>query len=158
MHYIGQAFVVDDLVHMDIWGPFSKASIHGEKYFLTIVDDFSRYTWVVLLKSKSEVKMHVQNFIALIENQFDSKIKCIHSYNGPKFFLKDLFATKGIIHHTSCVYTPQQNGRVKRKHQHILNIARALMFQSQLLEYLWSHAIKHSVFLINRIPSPVTNK
>ena len=82
---------------------------------MTIVDDFSRYTWVVLLKSKSEVKMHVQNFIALIENQFDSKIKCIRSDNGPKFFLKDSFATKGIIHHTSYVYTPQQNGHVERK-------------------------------------------
>nr|KYP46809.1 Retrovirus-related Pol polyprotein from transposon TNT 1-94 [Cajanus cajan] len=129
----------------------SKASIHGEKYFLTIVDDFSRYTWVVLLNSKSKVKMHVQNFIALIENQFDSKIKCIRSDNGPEVFLKDLFATKGIIHHTNCVYTPQQNRCVERKHQHILNVTRALMFQSQLLEYFWSYAIKHLVFLINRI-------
>jgi len=64
---------------MDIWGPFSKAFIHGEKYFLTILDDFSRYAWIVLLKSKSEVKIHVQNFISLIENQFDSKIKCIRT-------------------------------------------------------------------------------
>jgi len=68
---------------MDIWGPFSKASIHGEKYLLTILDDFSRYAWIVLLKSKSEVKIHVQNFISLIENQFDSKIKCIRTDNGP---------------------------------------------------------------------------
>lgn len=56
-----------------------------------------------------------KNFIALIENQFDSKIKCIRSDNGPNFFLKDSFATKGIIHHTSYVYTPQQNGHVERK-------------------------------------------
>jgi hypothetical protein len=54
--------------------------------------------------------MHVQNFIALIENQFDSKIKCIRSDHGPEFFLKDLFATKGIIHQTSCVYTPNKIG------------------------------------------------
>lgn len=119
-----------DLIHMDIWGPFSQVSIHGHKYFLTIVDDYSRCTWIVLLKTKINVKMHVQNFIALIENQFDSKIKCIRSDNGPIFFLKDLFSSKGIIHHTSCVYTPQQKGRVERKHQHILNVARALMFQS----------------------------
>jgi len=93
---------------MDICGPFSKASIHGERYFLTILDDFSRYAWIVLLlKSKSEVKIQVQNFISLIENQFDSKIKCIRTDNGPEFFLKDFFASKGIIHHTNCVYTPQ---------------------------------------------------
>ena len=106
---------------MDIWGPFSKSSIHGHRYFLTILDDFSRYTWVVLLKSKSEVKTHVQNFINLIENQFETKIKCIRSDNGPEFFLKEFFSSKGIIHQTSCVYTPQQNGRVEHKHQHILN-------------------------------------
>ncbi|WVY96787.1 hypothetical protein V8G54_028938 [Vigna mungo] len=46
-----------ELIHMDIWGPFSKTSIHGHKYFLTILDDFSRYTWVVLLKSKGENKV-----------------------------------------------------------------------------------------------------
>jgi hypothetical protein len=56
---------------MDIWGPSSKVSIHGHKYFLTIVDDYSRYTWVVLLKSKAEVQTHVKNFVALIENQFE---------------------------------------------------------------------------------------
>jgi len=37
-----------DLVHVDIWGPFSIISVHGHKYFLTIVDDFSRYTWIFL--------------------------------------------------------------------------------------------------------------
>nr|KYP36109.1 Retrovirus-related Pol polyprotein from transposon TNT 1-94 [Cajanus cajan] len=144
-----------DLIHMDIWGPFSKASIHGHKYFLTILDDFSRYTWVVLLKSKSEVKTHVHNFINLVENQYETKVKCIRSDNGPEFFLRDFFNSKGIIHQTSCVYTPQQNGRVERKHQHILNVARALMFQSKLPSNFWSYAIKHAIFLINRVPSPI---
>jgi len=44
---------------MDIWGPFSQSSIRGHKYFLTIVDDFSRFTWIVLLKSKGEVRTHI---------------------------------------------------------------------------------------------------
>jgi len=95
-----------DLVHMDIWVPFSKISIHGHKYFLTIVDDFSRFTWAVLLKSKSEVQMHVQNFVALIETQFHTTIKCIRPDNGLEFFQKNYFSSKGILHQTSCVYTP----------------------------------------------------
>ena len=37
-----------DLIHVDVWGPYSLSSIHGHKYFLTIVDDYSRYTWVFL--------------------------------------------------------------------------------------------------------------
>lgn len=99
---------------MDIWGPFSKASIHGHKYFLTILYDYSRYTWIVLLKSKSEVKIQVQNFVALVENQFETTVKCIQFNNGPEFLQKDFFSSKGIIHQTSFVYTPQQNGRVER--------------------------------------------
>lgn len=93
-----------------IRGPFSKPSIHGHKYFLTILDDYSSYTWIVLLKSKSEVKLHIQNFISLIENQFQAKEKIIRHANGPEFLLKDFFASKWILHQTSCVYTPQQNG------------------------------------------------
>jgi len=140
---------------MDIWSPFSQVSIHGHKYFLTIVDDFNRFTWVILLKAKSEVQSNIQNFIALIERQFDSKIKLIRFDNGPEFSLKDFYASKGIIHQTSCPYTPQQNARVERKHQHILNVARALLFQSEIPNKFWSYAIKHVVFLINRVPSPV---
>ena len=43
-----------DLVHCDLWGPFSVPTIKGYKYFLTIMDDYSRCAWVYLLKSKSE--------------------------------------------------------------------------------------------------------
>jgi len=144
-----------DLIHMDLWGPFSQSSVHGHKYFLTIVDDFSRYTWIVLLKTKGDVCIHVQNFVSLIENQFHLSIKCIRSDNSPEFLQKHFFASKGILHQTSCIYTPQQNGRVERKHQHILNVARALMFQSQLPKQYWSYAVKHAIYLINCIPSPI---
>jgi len=71
------------------------------------------------------------------------------------FFLKSFLASKGILHQTSCVETPQQNERVERKHQHILNVARALMFQSHLPTHFWSYAIKHVVYLINWVPSPI---
>lgn len=46
--------------------------------------------------------------------------------------MKDYFLANGILFQTSCVGTPQQNGRVERKHKHILNVARALQFQGRL--------------------------
>jgi len=52
-----------ELLHLDIWCPLAQTSVHGHKYFLTIVDDFSRFLWVILLKTKAEVSLHVKNFI-----------------------------------------------------------------------------------------------
>ena len=59
----------------------------------------------------------------MVETQFCAKIKFLRSGNGTKFFMKDFFKTKGILHQLTCVDTPQQNAIVERKHQHILNVA-----------------------------------
>jgi len=55
-----------DLIHVDLWEPYSISSIHGHKYFLTIVDDYSTYTWIFPLKEKSEVVKTLENFVTLI--------------------------------------------------------------------------------------------
>jgi hypothetical protein len=143
-----------DLVHMDIWGPLSIPSISGFKYFLTIVDDKSRFTWIYLMKLKSETPTLIQNFVKMVHTQFNTKIKCIRSDNGHEFKLSNFYHDHGIVHQNSCVATPQQNGVVERKHQHILAITRALMFQSHLPKTFWAHAVSHSVHIINRLPTP----
>jgi len=57
-----------ELSHFDIWGPLDQTSVHGHKYFLTIVEDFSRFLWVILLKIKAKISLQVKNFIQLIDN------------------------------------------------------------------------------------------
>ncbi|GJT57055.1 ribonuclease H-like domain-containing protein [Tanacetum coccineum] len=100
-----------ELVHLDLWGPYRVSSREGFKYFLTIVDDYSRAVWTYLLKTKDEVFDCFVNFIKLIHNQFNTKIKTIRSDNGTEFVnnkMFTLFSDLGIIHHTSCTHTPSK--------------------------------------------------
>ncbi|KAK2375797.1 putative mitochondrial protein [Trifolium repens] len=144
-----------DLIHFDIWGPISIKSVHHHSYFLTAVDDYSRYTWIILMKTKSEARQHVQNFIIFAETQHNCSVNSIRTDNGPEFIMPTYYASKGILHQSSCVETPQQNGRVERKHQQILNIGRALLIQSNLPKSFWSYAVSHAIYIMNRVPTPV---
>ncbi|OMO88956.1 Integrase, catalytic core [Corchorus capsularis] len=144
-----------DLVHIDIWGDNYAPTFKGDTYFLTIVYDLSRFTWVFLMKNKSEARVIVQNFVALAKVQFNAEVRCIKTDNGQEFNMAPFYESKGILHQTSCIKTPQQNSIVERKHQHILNVARSLRFQASLPIDFWGECVLHAVFLINRIPTKV---
>jgi len=78
--------------------------------------------------TKSKTRIHIENFIAYVKNQFENSVKIIRTDNGEKIAMKMFFSSKGIIHQTTCVETPEQNGIAERKHQHILNVTQALIF------------------------------
>ncbi|KAL1190668.1 Retrovirus-related Pol polyprotein from transposon RE2 [Cardamine amara subsp. amara] len=102
--------------------------------------------------------MTLRNFVALVERQFDKKIKIIRSDNEAEFLsVGDYLREKGILHETSCVSTPQQNGRVERKHRYILNVASAFRFQSHLPVEFWGFCILTAGYLINRTLTAVLN-
>ncbi|CAN1181640.1 Retrovirus-related Pol polyprotein from transposon TNT 1-94 [Linum perenne] len=144
-----------ELIHTDIWGPLRVVSYDGFSYFLTIVDDHSRAVWTFLMRHKSETKHLLQSFCQMVCNQFNTKVRTIRSDQGLEFQLKDFYAQQGIEHQMSCVERQEQNGRVERKHQDILNIARALRFQAGLPLKFWSDCILHAVYLLNRLPTPL---
>nr|GEX89942.1 retrovirus-related Pol polyprotein from transposon TNT 1-94 [Tanacetum cinerariifolium] len=151
------AFVFE-LIHCDLWGPYKTTSSCGALYFLTIVDDFSRSVWVYLLVHRSEVFESMKMFLAMVKRQFNKHVKIVRSDNETEFAcMKRFFLDEGIIFQTSCVGTPQQNGRVERKHRHILNVARALRFQSSLPIDFWGECILTAGYLINPTLSSILN-
>lgn len=95
-----------DLLHGDLWDPFSSVSILGHKYFLALVDDFNRYTWIIFLKNKYETRTNIIKFISYIERQFKTILKCFWFDNGFEFSMDPFFQSKGIIHQRPCVETP----------------------------------------------------
>ena len=144
-----------DLLHTDIWRPFSAPTPEGYKYFLTIVDDHTRVTWIYLLRTKSEVLQVFLDFLSMVERQYKAHVKGVRSDNAPELKFTSLYKKKGIIAYHFCPETPQQNSVVERKHQHILNVACSLMFQAHVPLQYWGDCVLTAVFLINRLPTPL---
>lgn len=108
-----------------------------------------------MLKNKGEVSIVFPLFLKHVSTQYNAKVKAVRFDNAPELASTDLLKDLGMIHYFSCAYTPQQNSVVERKHQHLLNIARALLFQSNVPLAYWSDCIMTAIFLINRMPSPL---
>ena len=71
-----------DLVHIDVWGPCRTASTLGFQYFVTFIDDYSRCTWLFLMKSRAELFSIFQKFYAEILTQFNISIRVLRSDNA----------------------------------------------------------------------------
>lgn len=144
------------LLHIDVWGPYKVHIREGFKFFLTIVYDHSRNTWVTLLKNKSDSFSVLMKFVTLAHTQFDRKVKIVRSDNALEFedsHCKALYDSYGIVHQTTCVDRAQQNGRCERKHRNILEMARCLRMQAGLPKTYWGECVLTSAFLINRLPT-----
>ena len=111
-----------ELVHIDTWGPFSVPTVDGFRYFFTIVDDFSRATWLYMLKQKSDVITVFPNFLRMVETQYNTKVCSVRSDNAHELKFTALFLKEGIKTYHSCPETPEQNSVVERKHQHKISV------------------------------------
>jgi hypothetical protein len=147
-----------ELVHSDVWGPARTTGLCGARYFVTFIDDHSRLTWVYVLKDRSQLFATFQSFYAEISNQLNAKLLAFRTDNAREYTessFQEFLTSRGIIHQTSCVRTPQQNGIAERKNGPILAIARALMLQMHVPKPFWADAVLTATYLLNRMPSRV---
>ena len=147
-----------DLVHSDIWGPAPITTVHGYRYYVLFIDDYSRFTWIYFLKHRSELSRTYIEFANMIRTQFSSPIKILRTDNALEYkdsILLSFLSQQGTIVQRSCPHTSQQNGRAERKHRHILDSVRALLLSASCPEKFWGEAALTSVYTINRLPSSV---
>jgi histone deacetylase 1/2 len=142
-------------VFSDVWGPAPKSGGHFS-YYVSFIDDFSKYTWVYLIKHKSEVFSCFREFQILVERQLNCKILAMQTdWGGEYQSLNSFFKQVGISHHVSCPYAHQQNGSAERKHRHIVEMGLTLLAHSSMPLKFWDEAFLTAVFIINRLPSRV---
>jgi transposase InsO family protein len=129
-----------ELIHFDLCEMNGVLTKGGKKYFMTLIDDSTRYCYVYLLKSKDETLNFFKNYKAEAENQLDRKIKRLGSDHGGEYFSNefDLFcAEHGIIHERTPPYSPQSNGVAKRKNRTLTDLVNALLDTSGLSKEWW---------------------
>jgi transposase InsO family protein len=119
-----------ELIHSNICEMNDVLTEGGQKYFMTIIDDASRYCYVYLLKTKDEALNCFKTYKAEVENQLEKKIKCFMFDRGGEYFSNefDLFcAEHGIIHKRMSPYSPQSNGVAERKNHTLTDLINSML-------------------------------
>ena len=158
-----------ELVHSDVCGPIEVQSLGGARYFVSFIDDFSKWTVVYFMRRKSEVLEYFKQFRTLAENRHSTKMGSLHireyhcnegtnevdqltlkvlrSDNGGEYLSNDFkrFLSDEGIHHQLTVYTPQQNGVAERMNRTLLDLARSMMHHKSLPKHFWAEALSTAV-------------
>lgn len=150
------------LIHIDICGPIP--AMGGFRYFITFIDNFSRYGWIDLLHEKSESLDAFKTFKAATELKLGVKIMFVISDRGGEFyrrydetgrnpgpfarFLQDC----GIEAQYTMPGTPQQNGVAERRNHTLMDMVRCMLSHSALPEFLWGDSLKTATYILNHVP------
>jgi transposase InsO family protein len=143
-----------EIVHTDLVGPTTTKVLKGEKYFMLLVDDYTRMTAVFFLKNKLEAFENFKIYKEMVENEMDSRIKCLRSDNGGEFTSKefmDYCSSHGIKRQLSVARTPQHNGVVERKNKIVQEMAPTMLMDFKLTDIFWTQAVHTKVHIQNRV-------
>ncbi|MCO5603740.1 hypothetical protein L7F22_057892 [Adiantum nelumboides] len=144
------------LVHSDVCGPMRTPSVGNSLYFVTFIDDFSRFCWVYPLKAKSDVFAIFQHYVSMVENETGCKVQTLRTDRGGEYMsgaFKDFLGKKGIKHQCTLPYTPQQNGVAERKNRSLMEMARCMLKAKSLPHKLWMEAVACAAHVLNRCPT-----
>nr|GEX55176.1 hypothetical protein [Tanacetum cinerariifolium] len=126
-------------LHTDLCGPMRVQTINGNKYILVIVDDYSRFSWIKILRSTDETPEVVIKFIQQIQVGLNKTVRYVRTDNGTEFVnhtLTEYYKRIGIFHQKTVSRTPQQNDVVERRNRTLVEAARTMLIFSKALMFL----------------------
>ena len=162
--FTGHSERVDDLlgfVHIDVCGPISSTAKGGYQYFITFINDYSRYGYLYLMKHKDESFEKFKTFKNEVQNQLRKSIKALQIDRGGEYLSQDFddyFKYCGIVSQFTPPRTPQWNGVSEWRNGTLLDMVRSMMSQSNLPISFWGYVLETATFLLNRIPSKLFQK
>ncbi|GBL75923.1 Retrovirus-related Pol polyprotein from transposon TNT 1-94, partial [Araneus ventricosus] len=143
------------MIHSDLCGPVEPATLSGERYVLTFVDDYSRFCEVRLIKKKSDIAVEFKKFLKV--NDTVKRIRCDNAKEYVSGELQKVASNAGVEIDPCPPYTPQLNGVAERMNRTLFNKARAMLYDSKLPKSCWGYAIQTAAFLHNIIPCTSIN-
>ena len=145
-----------ELIHSDLCEMNGVLTKGGKRYFMTLIDDATRFCYVYLLQTKDEALDYFKIYKAEVENQLERKIKRLRSDRGGEYFSKlfDEFCEEhGIIHERTPPYSPQSNGVAERKNRTLTDLVNAMLDTAGLSKAWWGEALLTSCHVLNRVPN-----
>ena len=141
-------------MHSDVCGKVNTKSLNGSQYFLTFIDDKTRYTWVYFLKTKDQVYEKFLEWKAMVEKSSSQKVKILRTDNGGEYTSKKFesyLKKEGIRHEVTIPKTPEQNGVAERMNRTLVEMTRSML--SDMSRVFWAEALSTAVYLRNRSPT-----
>jgi hypothetical protein len=145
-----------DRMFMDLWGPASVESIGRKKYSLDFTDDSTRWSEVDFLATKDQCFKSYCTFEKSLETQYGVKIKILRCDRAGEFMSDEFMEhtnSKGTRREFTVHDTHEQVGVAERLNRTKLELARAMLFESGLPIFLWAEAVRHMIWLKNRLPT-----
>ncbi|OUC43869.1 integrase core domain protein [Trichinella nativa] len=150
-----------ELIHSDRCGPMLTATPSDHRYMMTLIDDYSRFTVVYLLKTKDEAVDRIKDYVATLHTKFGRNPVTLRTDNGREYVnqrLRSFLREKGIEHQFSAPYTPQQNGAAERKNRALVEMVKCMLTDAKLPERFWGEAVCTAAYLQNRLLSRSISK
>ncbi|KAL4310044.1 hypothetical protein GQ457_01G035740 [Hibiscus cannabinus] len=157
-----------EIIHSDICCP--DMDVQGQKYFITFIDDYSRYMYLYMLHHKSEALEAFKVFKAEVEKQCGKQIKIVRTDRGGEYYgrytedgqvpgpFAKFLQDNGIVGQYTMPGSPDQNGVAERRNRTLMDMVRSMLSGSKLPKSLWVEALKTAVYILNRVPTKAVPK